>query len=134
MDFELFVVQVQNLPIDIFEKIRRLTYKTQSSELLEDISGYRENELLLHEECKKRQLPIYCAIGLIKYLDSNNVLRDYQYTVVRDYFLRYYKYKEYKYFRVVETIQCTYSFRTFWGILTNKERLNIINYINIKNY
>ena len=107
-------MELQNLPIDIIEKIRRYTYKPQSNELLEDIKDYYYTKSQLDKLCKQTRLNIYGLLGLIKCLDIDNTLTPCKFSMVVEQLLRHYKYKKYKYFILIDIVMKS---KINWSIL-----------------
>jgi hypothetical protein len=133
INYEQLSQQINDLPIELIEKIRRQTYKPQPNELLNDIISYSALKYVLNKTCDRKNLGNYCIVSLIKFLDENNQIVPYKYSNVCNIIRRNYKYRGYKQFLLLDKIQEIKLFGIFWGILQTKERINIIRYIH-ENY
>ena len=135
IDYLLLDKQIQNLPNDLFEKIRRLSYKTIDNILLEDIVSYYETKESLKVIQEYQRLSKEYIMGTIKYLDKDNkVVIPYKYSTSIDIFSRHYKYNKYKTFRIIEVIQGSKKFGIYWGLMNNSERNNIIKFLSELSY
>jgi len=131
IDYDSLDLMIQELPLELVEKIRRFTYKTQPSELLAEIIYYGSSTLLLNNICKEKRITKNVVKVFIKYFHHDNQeLIPYKYTHSINIFKRYYKYKNYNNFILIDKISNTKSFGQFWGILHNFERLSILKYIH----
>ena len=132
INYELLDQQIQELPVDLFEKIRRLTYRKQNMELLNDIISHYTLTNELDQICGnvKTNNKYFCLV--LKCMDfDNNKIIPYKYSFIKR-IKRLFKYRNVKDFILIDKY---YSFGTLWNILNENEKTNFIKMIKeIPNY
>ena len=135
-----------NLPLELYWKIRRMTYLSQPKQLLDDISHFHSSKLFLFDYYDKNKYIDRTDKSTIKksiYTCLNNYINPGNHEINEKFkktISRYYKYRnenDEHLFRIIifflyyHTVELEGMF--LWGIMTVKERNEMISNLTSSN-
>lgn len=130
IDYDLLDKQVQSLPVEVIEIIRRYTYRKLPIQLQSSIVSHPALKYVLDRMCEQKNIKKNNIISLLKFLNDKNQIIPFNYSTVAERMMRYYKYRDYKNCFLIDKIMNIKSFGILWNILTNQEQVHIIRYIH----